>query len=110
MNKLFTYLPKAAKAMALMTASARGKSSMQKLSKIGWQAYSENVKINMAVSAGRITRIIIQEYTNAGKFPQNLCRGPKESKKYAYSDPDRGTRVPSSAYARAPWKKQHCYV
>lgn len=72
-------------------------SDMQRASKIGWHKYAENVRTTTATSAGLTIKIMIIEYRKAGRRPQNLCNGENESIKYAYSDPDRGTIVPSSA-------------
>jgi len=55
-----------------------------------------------ATSAGLSIRTYTHEHMKLGNGPQNLCSPPYASWKYAYSAPDRGTTVPSSANANAP--------
>lgn len=45
-----------------------------------------------------------------GSGPQNLCSGPKDSIKYAYKEPDRGTTTPNSAKTRAAEKSENMKI
>lgn len=57
----------------------------------GCVAYSENVMMITATSAGRNTITYIHDEMNAGSGPQKRCNFPNVSSKYAYSPPERGT-------------------
>lgn len=101
----WNYIPSARSAINFLIVSAVCLSWIPILISKGWQTYSENASIMTAISAGRSAITYTHEYRKAGSLPQNSLRGPKESKKYAYSAPDRGTTVPNSAKASAPETK-----